>query len=46
MKFNKHLSLDVQELLTAQYKQYIKEPPMTRKEMRILREWVKDGHSV
>lgn len=46
MKFNKHLSPEVQELLTAQYEQYIKETQMTKKEMRVLREWVKDGHSV
>ena len=46
MKFNKRLSPEAQELLTIQYKQYIKETPMTRKEMGVLREWVKDGHSV
>ena len=46
MKFNKHLSPEVEELLTTQYKKYIKETVMTKKEMRALREWVKDGHSV
>lgn len=46
MKFNKHLSSEVEELLTTQYKKYIKETSMTKKEMRALREWVKDGHSV
>lgn len=46
MKFNKHLTLEVEELLTTQYKNYIKETPMTKKEMKVLREWVKDGHSV
>lgn len=46
MKFNKHLSPEVEELLTTQYKKYIKETSMTKKEMRVLREWVKDGYSV
>ena len=46
MTFNKHLSQEVKELLTTQYKEYIKETPMTRKEMSALREWVKDGNSV
>lgn len=46
MKFNKHLPLEVEEFLTTQYKKYLKETPMTKKEMKVLREWVKDGHSV
>ena len=46
MKFNKHISPEIEELLTTQYKKYIKETPMTKKGMRALREWVKDGHSV
>lgn len=46
MKFNKHISPELEELLTAQYKEYIKKTSMTKKEMRALREWVKDGHSV
>ena len=46
MRFNKHLSSEIEELLTTQYKKYIKETPMTKKEMRALREWVKDGNSV
>lgn len=46
MKFNKHISHEVEEFLTTQYKEYIKETPMTKKEMKALREWVKDGHSV
>lgn len=46
MKFNKHLSPEVEELLITQYKKYIKETSMTKKEMRVLREWVKDGYSV
>lgn len=46
MKFNKHLSPEVEELFTTQYKKYIKETVMTKKEMRALREWVKDGHGV
>ena len=46
MKFNKHISLEVAELLEKQYKEYIKVTPMTKKEQRVLREWVKDGNSV
>ena len=46
MKFNKYLPLETREFLEKQYKEYIKETPMTQKEQRVLREWVKDGHSV
>ena len=46
MKFNKHISTELQEFLEAQYKEYIKKTPMTKKEQRALREWVKDGNSV
>ena len=46
MKFNKHISAEHQEFLEAQYKEYIKKTPMTKKEQRALREWVKDGNSV
>ena len=46
MKFNKYLPLETREILEKQYKEYIKETPMTKKEQRVLREWVKDGHSV
>lgn len=46
MKFNKHISLELQELLTTQLKEYIKITPMTKKELRAVRDWVKDGHSV
>jgi hypothetical protein len=46
MKFNKHISLELQELLTTQLKEYIKTTTMTKKELRAVREWVKDGHSV
>lgn len=46
MKFNKYLSNELKELLENQYKEYIKTTPMTKKEQRALREWVKDGHSV
>lgn len=46
MKFNKHISLELQELLTTQLKEYIKTTPMTKKELRAVREWVKNGHSV
>ncbi len=46
MKFNKHISPELQELLTTQLEEYIKTTPMTKKELRAVREWVKDGHSV
>lgn len=46
MKFNRYLPLETREFLEKQYKEYIKETPMTKKEQRKLREWVKDGHSV
>ncbi len=46
MKFNKHISRELQELLTSQLEEYIKITPMTKKELRAVREWVKDGHSV
>lgn len=46
MKFNKHLSKEIQEMLEKQYKEYIKKTSMTKKEQRAVREWVKDGHSV
>ena len=38
--------METREFLEKQYKKYIKETPMTKKEQRVLREWVKDGHSV
>ena len=46
MKFNQHISPELKELLESQYKEYIKNTPMTKKEQRALREWVKDGYSV
>lgn len=46
MKFNKHLSKEIREMLEKQYKEYIKNTPMTKKEQWAVREWVKDGHSV
>ena len=46
MKFNKHVPKEMQEMLETQYKEYIKNTPMTKKEQRAVREWVKDGHSV
>ena len=46
MKFNLHLPTWRQEFLEKQYKEYIKTTPMTKKEQRALREWVKDGNSV
>lgn len=46
MKFNIHLPSWRKEFLEQQYKEYIKTTPMTKKEQRALREWVKDGNSV
>lgn len=46
MKFNKYISHAAEEALAAQYREYIKTTTMTKKEMRALREWVKDGNSV
>lgn len=46
MKFNKYLPEETRILLEEQYKDYIKHTPMTKKEQRAVREWVKDGHSV
>ena len=46
MKFNIHLPLWRKEFLEQQYQEYIKVTPMTKKEQRALREWVKDGNSV
>lgn len=46
MKFNPGINKEVQEILEKQYKEYIKSTPMTKKERRALREWVKSGHSV
>ncbi len=46
MKFNKWLPEENREFLEKQYKDYIKVTPMTKKEQRALREWVKDGNSV
>ena len=46
MKFNIHLPQWRKEFLEQQYKEYIKNTPMTKNEQRALREWVKDGNSV
>jgi len=46
MKFNRYLPEEIREMLEKQYKEYIKQTPMTKKEQRAVREWVKDGHSV
>lgn len=46
MKFNISLPLWRKEFLEQEYKEYIKKTPMTKKEQRALREWVKDGNSV
>ncbi len=46
MKFNVDLSDEEKEFLEQEYKEYIKVTPMTKKEQRAVREWVKDGNSV
>lgn len=46
MKFNRSLPTELKEMLERQYKEYIAATPMTKKEQRAVREWVKDGHSV
>ena len=46
MKFNKYLPKERQKMLEKQYKEYIKNTPMTKKEQRAVCEWVKDGYSV
>ncbi len=46
MRFNRYLPEETRTLLEEQYKDYIKNTPMTKKEQRAVREWVKDGHSV
>lgn len=46
MKFNRYLPEAKRKLLEEQYKDYIKHTPMSKKEQRAVREWVKDGHSV
>ena len=46
MKFNPEIDKEIQEILEKQYKEYIKVTPITKKEKRALREWVKAGHSV
>ena len=43
MKFNKHLSPEVEELLTTQYEKYIKETVMTKKEIACMRIHVMPG---
>ena len=46
MKFNKYLAPEIKELLETQYKEYIKNTAMSKKEKRAVRDWVKDGNSV
>ena len=46
MKFNVYLPDETKELLERQYKEYLKIRPMSQKEQRAVREWVKNGHSV
>lgn len=46
MKFNVYLPEETKTYLEQQYKEYLKIRPMTKKEQRAVREWVKDGNSV
>lgn len=45
MRFYKHVKRANRELLEKQFKEYVRENPMSKKEIRELREWVADGHS-
>lgn len=46
MKFNKKLSVELQEILENQYRGYVANTPMTKNEKKALYEWVKEGNSV
>ena len=37
---------ELQEYIWNEYRQYIKDTPMTSYERRLLRKWVSEGHSV
>lgn len=45
MRFYKHVKRVNRELLEKQFKEYVREIPMSKKEIRELREWVADGNS-
>ena len=46
MRFNRHIHPELRDILTSQYEEYVKIKAMSKREMKALREWVKDGHSV
>lgn len=46
MRFNKHVPRWRREFLEKQFKEYIKDTSMTKKEEQALREWVAEGNSV
>lgn len=45
MKFEKHVSREMRDLLSSQLKDYERETSMTTEERRQLHEWVASGHS-
>ena len=45
MKFWKKVPQEVRTVLSEQYKQYVKEVPMTPAERKELQTWVRSGHS-
>lgn len=45
MRFYKHVKRANRELLEKQFKEYVRDNPMSKKEIRELREWVADGNS-
>ena len=45
MRFHKHVSAEVQELLSAQLRKYESSMEMTREEKKELRKWVAAGNS-
>lgn len=45
MRFYKHVKRANRELLEKQFKEYVRNNPMSKKEIRELREWVADGNS-
>lgn len=45
MKFQKHVKIEIRELLTQQLKEYEKNTKMSKHERRLLYEWVSSGRS-
>ena len=45
MRFHKNVSLELREILSADFRRYGKEVPMSAKERSELCKWVQSGHS-